>query len=237
METWDGRLRIPVKLVDGVWEFRYGGKFPVKEGSIGELLVAKGDVEDPSFAEALEVKGAYKILPAQSDLLAMLVVKPDDPPEEVHKKLLEPEDVEKEIAWPFLENWSKRRPKFFRLKIGSPLPQSIMVENRNEGGLWLITEGTNSRRLSCGKLEINKTVTNEVIYSLNRAFTVLSEKFEPWRKSHTGNAYQRFLYKEKNEKWYPLDTLRNDALHRQEQAIASEFWKRLNGHALKKDTA
>ena len=53
---------------------------------------------------------------------------------------------------------------------------------------------------------------------------VRRESFEPWRISHTGNVYTRVFYKERNEKWYPLDSLRNEKLAEQEQEIARELW-------------
>ena len=49
--------------------------------------------------------------------------------------------------------------------------------------------------------------------------------YEPWRISHTGNVYQRFLYKENNGKWYPLELLCNRALVEKEQEIAFQMWQ------------
>jgi hypothetical protein len=43
--------------------------------------------------------------------------------------------------------------------------------------------------------------------------------------SHTGNVYQRFLYKEKDDRSYPLELLRNAALAKTEQQIAYQLWQ------------
>jgi hypothetical protein len=43
--------------------------------------------------------------------------------------------------------------------------------------------------------------------------------------SHTGSIYQRFLYKEKDDRWYPLEFLRNAALAEKEQEIAYQLWQ------------
>jgi hypothetical protein len=63
------------------------------------------------------------------------------------------------------------------------------------------------------------------VASLNHAFTKLSETYETWRISHTGNVYSRVLYQERNGHWYPLDLLRNETLDKKEQQIAHELWQ------------
>ena len=35
-------IRIPVRLVDGRWEFFYGGGVPVRTGATGDLVIEKG---------------------------------------------------------------------------------------------------------------------------------------------------------------------------------------------------
>ena len=59
------------------------------------------------------------------------------------------------------------------------------------------------------QLPIKEHDKDVFVDSLNYAFTRLSEQYEPWRISHTGNIYDRIFYKENNEKWYPIDLLRN----------------------------
>lgn len=48
--------------------------------------------------------------------------------------------------------------------------------------------------------------------SLNHAYTKLSERFEPYRRSHTGNAFQLVFYlgvgADREHSWEPLETLR-----------------------------
>jgi hypothetical protein len=50
--------------------------------------------------------------------------------------------------------------------------------------------------------------------------------YEPWRLSHTGNIYDRFLYQETDKKWYPLSLLRDFTLAKEEQKIAFNLWQR-----------
>jgi hypothetical protein len=36
--------------------------------------------------------------------------------------------------------------------------------------------------------------------------------FEPWRKAHTGNIYERVFYEKSNGNWGPLHELRDRAM-------------------------
>jgi hypothetical protein len=67
------------------------------------------------------------------------------------------------------------------------------------------------------------SISAEPVATLNHAYTKLSEVFETWRISHTGNIYTRVLYHERNGNWYPLDTLRNKTLEKQVQEIARKL--------------
>ena len=48
------------------------------------------------------------------------------------------------------------------------------------------------------------------------------------RKSHTGSIYGRVLYKETNERWYPLDVLRNKAIATDEHELVNQMWEELS---------
>ncbi len=52
---------------------------------------------------------------------------------------------------------------------------------------------------------------------MNIALTRLSEQYEPWRKAHTGNVYDRVIYKESNGRWYPLNVMRNSISAKKEE--------------------
>lgn len=60
--------------------------------------------------------------------------------------------------------------------------------------------------------------------SLNHAFTLLSERYEKHRLSHTGNVYERFFYEESDKRWYPLDDLRKGVLVGAERKLLSDAW-------------
>ena len=91
--------------------------------------------------------------------------------------------------------------------------------------MWLITQGLEAVGLASTTVRLPKEISTDPVASLNHAYTKLSEVFETWRISHTGNIYTRVLYQERNGKWYPLDLLRNNALDKQEQEIAKGLWE------------
>jgi hypothetical protein len=63
--------------------------------------------------------------------------------------------------------------------------------------------------------------------SLNHVLTALSELFEPWRISHSGNIYKQVLFPGADGKWYPLDRLRRVAEAREEDALINRRWQEL----------
>jgi hypothetical protein len=63
--------------------------------------------------------------------------------------------------------------------------------------------------------------------SLNHALTALSELFEPWRISHSGNICKQVLFPGADGKWYPLDRLRRVAEAREEDALINRRWQEL----------
>ena len=91
--------------------------------------------------------------------------------------------------------------------------------------LWLITQGVEAVGLASTTVRLPKEISADPVVSLNHAYTKLSEVFEPWRISHTGNIYTRVLYRERNDVRYPLDLLRNSALDKQELEIARGLWE------------
>jgi hypothetical protein len=88
-----------------------------------------------------------------------------------------------------------------------------------------MTEGLEAVGLRSTTVLLPSAITDKPVSSLNHAYTKLSETFETWRISHTGNIYTQVLYKERSGKWYPLDLLRNKALEKNEQEIARDLWE------------
>lgn len=189
-------IRVPVKLVDGQWEFFYGGLVKVADGAVGELHLDRAHFKDKDF----------------------LTIKPDLD-QSLDPYLLEycstPHDFNAKVtaATQFVQVWLLGPSKAqFKQKIGF-------------GGLSLLLEGMEPRGIETGTVQLPKTHGLDVADSLNHAFTRLSEVFEPWRKAHTGSIYERVFYQEANGCWYPLDDLRNLVLAGAERKLIADLRK------------
>ena len=187
-------LRIPVKLVDGQWEYFYGGSLPINNGTIANLLVEKSniqnDLEGKKFTDYLTRKSEYKILDEGTPLLIALTI---------DQKTLD-NDFEKyfvkidynQLGLPYYHITRSPQTKFVQVTIGKPTGRQLESHPLfNDGGLWLCLQGTQPKGVITSSIMVPSLGANKLCDSLNHAFTCLSEKFEPWRKSHTGNIYDR----------------------------------------------
>ncbi|WBY02792.1 hypothetical protein PE066_04430 [Ramlibacter tataouinensis] len=208
-------IRVPVKLVDGHWELLYGGAVKVKDGALGDLHLDRSAFSDRHFLKALTEKRAVRVLPQGTELRVALTVK-SGLPDRLLAELL-PHDATRHSHTVRLAAESK----FVSVRLGGPTAQQIRKE-QSEGGLTLCLEGMEARYLESSLVNLPGGLMP--VDSLNHAFTRLSELFEPWRKSHTGNVYERFFYKEENGIWYPLDDLRCRELVSAERQIIQRLW-------------
>jgi hypothetical protein len=215
-----------VRFVRGTWECLFGGSVPVYEKANAELIVDRASISDRPFLDQLERKGRHKILDEGAPLLVCLTVKAEQPPPEQLKSLVKAyENLRGEIALEFLETWNTSNLAFVEVKIAGPDDRQTDLFDTDRGGLWLMTHGLEAVGLASTTVVLPDPITPKRVSSLNHAYTKLSEKFETWRISHTGNIYKRV--RERSGKWYPLELLRNEALVKQEQEIASSVWKEL----------
>lgn len=216
------RLRIPVRLVEGKWEFLFGGQVPVKDRAIAELVVNRGSIDDPSFLEKMDWRESHKIRGEGTALLVVINEKDSYPPPENFKKHLKRYDnIEGEIVCdPF-----NPRMYFVMISIDAANEKQKRTLRTTDGGLWLLTHGFDAIGLASTTIRLPDGIFPNPVESLNHAYTRLSELFEPWRISHTGNIYKQVLYREKNGKWYPLDLLRNRVLVKKEHEIAQALWR------------
>lgn len=221
-------LRIPVKLVDGQWEFLYGGGLPIRNGAVGDLVVDSGAVQDKTFLAQLQRASKHKILAPFTDLLVALTVRPEPTLAPDLLKCLLP------ISTPELQfgdaYFHTRRPggtRFIRIRVAEATDRQRHMNPDETGGVWLHLKGLEVMGVSTSTIELPDPLAKKPAESLNHAFTLLSEKFEPWRLSHTGNIYDRVLYRETNGKWYPLNVLRNAGEAQEEHQLIRENWARI----------
>jgi hypothetical protein len=226
--SFDKFLRVPLRYVDDRWECEYGGIVPVSPGTVAELVINSRSITDKTFLDRMMAKSSIKVLDLDEGvtLLAYLATKKQKGLTDEQKDHLIPwQDRLHEIATEHIDNWSTGGLSLVEVTIGGPTGQQARKFNTTSGGLWLLTEGPKAAGLQSTCIRLPKVVSKDPVNSLNHAFTKLSETYEPWRISHTGNIYQRFLYKEKDGKWYPLEILRNAALAKKEQEIAYQLWQ------------
>jgi hypothetical protein len=222
-----------VRLVDGVWECALGGAVPINDRTEAELVVPRDSIWDKCFLETMERKELHKILEEGAPLLVCLTVKPEGPvPEPLMPLLKSYNTFRGTIGTQYIDYWNPSTIAFVEVRIGGPDEKQARLFETDRGGLWLMTEGLEAVGLASTTVLLPPAISKKPVASLNHAYTKLSETFETWRISHTGNIYDRVLYqehydRERNGTWYPLDILRNSALEKQEHEIARTLWENL----------
>jgi hypothetical protein len=210
-------IRVPVKLVDGVWELFYGGAVRVKDGAVGELRLERMYFTDEEFLKALTERRQVRVLLQGTELRVAVTIKPG---------------IDKRLSQILLARDVTRHnhtakisvdARFVSIALGGPtdLQRKRGIEN---GGLWLWLEGAEPRSIESGTVKLPDAAGLITVDSLNHAFTRLSEAFEPWRKAHTGSIYERMFYLEGDGIWYPLKDLRKRELVRAERQIIRRLW-------------
>ena len=222
-------IRIPVKLVDGKWEYFHGGGLPIKNGSIGDLVVDRAAIEDRDFMGQLNYSSSHKILDAGTPLLVALTIKQSSNLNDTLKSNFLPTGREgPHIGDTTSSTRLSADTRFVRITISGPTERQKRINSNEQGGVWIHLEGLQAKWISTSTVQLPDNAFDCRAESLNHAFTMLSESYEPWRKSHTGNIYDRIYYQEKNGKWYPLNVLRNAAIAKDEHQLIREQWARIS---------
>jgi hypothetical protein len=223
--TSQRRLRLPVHFVSGHWEFMLGGGVPIVDGAEAEIILNRKHVSDPIFLRNLDKNGKHRLLREGARLLVGLKIKDGFAPSDALKRTVSPVKInDKNVKISISNSEFHAINTFVEVYIAPPDDTQARILDTQEGGLWLLTTGIEATGLESTNIKLPPGVEPKVVKSLNHAYTRLSEIFETWRTSHTGNIYQRILYEEKNGNWYPLELLRNRALQRAEHEFAQEHW-------------
>ncbi len=221
-------LRVPVKFVSGKWEYFYGGFVPVKDGAVADLILNEGSVRDKQFIENIKCRSKHKILDKDTELLVALTIKPEPVIDaKLHKHLMSLDSNKICLGTISHQILLSVDTRFVSIFIGEPTEAQKNSDPNAEGGIWLDVQGLRPKGVITSGVDLPEGVSDEPAISLNHAFTLLSEAYEPWRKSHTGNIYDRMFYKEKNGKWYPLEVLRNRAIIKDENQLINDQWKKI----------
>lgn len=182
-------VKIPVRIVDGKPVFFYGGDLPkLKEGAIGDLVLPSYAVLDKDKLLHLEEEQECDFLPKGTRLLANVR-------REVRSAYLIVNDGQKDLPWGIAGGFVE----FF-------LEEDLKMKMRGTKKPVLLPCPCSSPAL------------DEQAISVNHAYTLISTKFEPERKSHTGNVFNKVFFKAQNGHWRALDDLR--------QSIEADFEQR-----------
>lgn len=217
------RLKLPVQLVNGRWEFFYGGAVPVAEGTHAEMMVESAHITDKDFLERVTQHVVTQCLPRGTELMVALSV---------------PDQVGHDVFW--YGWWGAKKQlrvnssdlpsastRFVPVTLGAVQKTKSKPMFEEDGGLWMVATGLGDCDLHSSTVVFPEELEMDAAISLNTAFTKLSERFEIHRLHHTGNVYTRVFYKESNETWYPLVHLKNGALERAEHAVMAAGWQAL----------
>lgn len=219
------KLRVPVRFVDGHWEFMYGGGVPIRNGTIGDLVIDTDAITDLGFLSLLRHRTECKILAEGTELLVALTIKPTvELPGEL-KQYLIPKDAENLLlGQDFYTTIRSPDTQFVKVTLGAPTDKQMKLFPEETGGAWLQVQGTQPKGIFTSKIAAPMLGDEGTADSLNYAFTQLSKLYEPWRKANTGNIYDRVLYRERNGQWYPIRVLRDAQIARDEHALIRELW-------------
>ena len=186
---------------------------PVREGTLGELTLDARDITNEKFKQRVMQEVTVKILDEGTELLVALT------DHDTNGRLLGfPEKMPINVPW--------GTTRFAKVRLGPQRPKKGQLSLDTEidrGGLWLKVKGLERCELKASTVLMPEGFEEPAV-SLNHAFTLLSERYEKHRLSHTGNVYSRVFYCEGNGHWFPLDDLRRGVLVTAERNLLKSAW-------------
>ncbi|GEM_PF-681588 len=181
-DSLEKTIRIPVIVMNGIIRYFYGGNLPtIEDGAIGDLIIPEYKVKDKRFVEISQWEEYKEILPVDSTIMVGIAS----------------------------TNIPNDKSKFAQKLRIDQLTGDLYIGVKLLEPLRLQLRGSKRSNLLGVKCCI-PDLDNFNATSINNAYTKISEVFEPNRKSHTGNVFEKCFYKCKNDKWYSLDSLREN---------------------------
>jgi hypothetical protein len=118
---------------------------------------------------------------------------------------------------------------FVSIKVQKADPSSYLGKTLPLDGVgWFVLENSGKGAVTCGVIKLPESLQLGTPLSLNHAYTLLSERIEPDRRSHTGNIYKLVFYKESDNNWYPLEKLRKPSELDPNSFIVAKLWSKIN---------
>jgi hypothetical protein len=172
-------VQSPFKVVKGRLMYFYGGDLPkLAEGTIGDLLVPEFAFVNPHDRLRYEQQGREKLLSEGTKLMV---------------RMRQGKPDKERTGW--------------RSNLNIPSPsEGVFVEVFLKEDLFLLLRGTKPARLD--GVECVIPALDTMATSLNHAYRLISEVFEPARKSHSGNVFEE-AFVANGARWVELDALRS----------------------------
>jgi hypothetical protein len=189
-------IRVSVKWENGHWNVVLGEIGEIRAGALAELYIGRACFIDQTLANRWTAKRKIAVLPQGAELRVALTVASEL--KAPYKSLLLDPSATPYDHTPTISIDTR----FVSIHLMGPT-EAQRVRKIESGGLRLCLEGMDPKRIESGLVELQGLSAEKPVDSLNQAFTRLSELFEPWRTSHTGNIYDRIYYRESDGRWYP----------------------------------
>lgn len=179
---WDKNIRIPFRVVKKQIEFYYGGALPkLREGTVGDIVVAEEALDDPAIVEFLQREHAVPFVDKNPFLLMGVV--PDEIPETLRQHIIKTYEI---------GNLSGNYGCLVEVWLTTPLHLKLHASKK-------------ASLCPCACVIPSLGVSAQ---SLNHAYTQISQAYEPRRLSHAGNVFQ-LTYAQRGNRWWLLDDLRS----------------------------
>ena len=174
---------IPIIVVKGEFYYFYGGRLPIPpDGTMCDLIVPAYAIKDKDFLEKLEAGHVEELLPVGAHIFTAISSR------QLASDLSKSTFSAEQLAQRFGGSIAK---DVYGSLIANNL-DSLFVEVILEEPLMLELRGTKHgrlRRVRCVIPELNEKAS-----SLNHAYRLISEHFEPDRISHAGNVFRKMVH-------------------------------------------
>lgn len=162
---------IPLIYSEGSWKPFYGGDMPeFRDGSYADLTVSALAFSKPDEIGRFQLERTVEILPAGTRLWAKM------------------------SSYHYVGPLKRGLPTGFRSDLKHGLETAYLVGFDLLEPLCLQFHGTKEAELNSSRCGLDGVEGDEPILSVNHAYTRLSERFEPRRRSHSGNVFTKVFF-------------------------------------------
>lgn len=207
-------VTLQVQRVNGQWETVFGGEPLVREGTMADLTLRMSALRDSDLKRLLNQQLRVKVLDEGTELQVAVAGAPAQAGAVCGRH---------HVRVP-ARYWPGESVRFVPVRIGPPSRSSAKIDELR-GGLWLRHVGLDRCEMVSSSIILPAGPGKGLAVSPNHAYTMLSERYETHRISHTGNAYERVFFQESDENWYPLSGLRDGVRERSERQILTRAWE------------